>query len=670
MQPERFFQQGKRFFFDSRDSVADYVREHCRQELDHILDVANDVAAGAFLFDLRWDMERTWEAVRFAGEIDWLHQPGDDAEWIFQMNRMRYWICLGQAYAVTGDETYAQAFARQLCHWVKTVRRDDPRCEKAWRTIETGIRMENWLKAMCYFEGSPAITPEVMDTFIGSVTEHAEFILSVFDSYHLMSNWGVLANHGLYLAGVMLPSTPRTALYADTALERLEKEMRIQVYPDGVQWEQSPMYHNEVMRCFLDVVLLAQRNGKALPQAIREGTRRMLYASLTAQKPDGHELCMGDSDDIDQRDLMTIGAAVYRDGTLKSAGYAKPDFDSVWELGMEDTKAYEALDTEFPSEPCSALWDSGNFYLRSGWDADAFYAHFHCGTLGAGHGHSDQLHIDVFCRGEDILLDPGRYTYVNKPERFAFKDSDAHNTCTVDGENFYACSDSWGCSKLCRAVNQKFRDCGSYAYTEGGHLGYAHNGVFVNRRVIYLKPDLLVLCDEFYTGSDHTYTQHLHWGDAGQVRADGSRCRWQSGKNDVQLVQLSASPLTSRLEPGQLSRHYNRAQPGIVLRTELSGCGFTSLFTVLACAPAGEAPELRVEKRPVRSNFKGIVFADSSIEALRIEWGERRYTLAVAHEEYASPTDTFCVDGCTGFGSVNVFDNAAGETEIGTVLLY
>ena len=56
---------------------------------------------------------------QFEGEIDWSYQPGPDPEFIFQMNRHQYWICLGQAYAMTGDEAYAECFASQLVHWIK-----------------------------------------------------------------------------------------------------------------------------------------------------------------------------------------------------------------------------------------------------------------------------------------------------------------------------------------------------------------------------------------------------------------------------------------------------------------------------------------------------------------------------------------------------------------------
>ena len=668
MDPNKFFKQDKRFFFEDRDATAAYVKANCKDELDTVLRTAGLAAEQKFIFELRWDMEQTHVPEVFDGPIDWLHQPGDDPEFIYAFNRMRFWPCMGQAYAVTGDETYAAAFAGQLTHWVDTVKRDDPKNAPAWRTIETGIRMENWCKAMCYFEGSPAITPDVMDRFVSSMTEHAEFIMSVWNSYNLMSNWGVLANHGLFVAGVLLPETPRTKEYRAEALRRLQQELQIQVYPDGVHWEQSPMYHNEVLRCFLDVVLLARRNHIALPEGMEEAVHRMARADLIQQKPDGREVMAGDSDDIDQRDLVTLAAAVFRDPELKSAGYEKLDFDSAWELGAKETGAYEAMEAQNPAHTDFALPDSGSFVFRSGWGTEDAYLRFHCGLLGAGHDHGDQLHFDLFANGEDVLLDGGRFTYVYGPRRREFKDCDAHNTTTVDGENFYVTKDAWECSKLSRAVNQKFFSDSRYGYAEGGHLGYCEKGVFVNRRLLYLKPDILVVADEFYADGPHAYQQYFHWGESGKVTGAGKRFRFESAKNLARLELVSAQPVSGGVKPTRISRHYNEAADNATLVSALQGTGFASVFAVIALDRPGREEPFTVEKLPVRSNFKDILFEDALIEALRIVKGDRSWTVAVAHQEFASPTDTFNAGGCTGFGGVVVFDSAAKETEIGTVL--
>lgn len=654
-------------FIDDRDGIARYVLESAPKDVAEILAVADDVVSQKFLFSLRWDMERTYEPVIFDDQINWLHQPGNDPEWIFAFNRMRFWICLGQAYAITQNDTYARTFATQLCAWIDSVKKDDPACAKAWRSIEAGIRIEYWCKAMDYFDGSPAITETVRARFNESVAEHAEFIMSVWDSYNLMSNWGILANHGLFIASVMLFQTEQTERWRAEAIRRLALEIEIQVYDDGTHWEQSPMYHFEMVHCFLDVLILAQNNGIILPEIIARKTHDMCRAGLALLKPDGNELSMGDSDEIDARNVITKAAYVFADGELKFLGYADVDFDSIWDLGLKSVAGYQAIPSTHPKGTVRILADSGNFQLRESWNEKGAYLHFHCGTLGAGHGHSDQLHVDLFANGEDILVDAGRYSYSMGSGRFEFKDSTAHNTCTIDGKNFYVCLDSWECSKLNRAVNRTWAQKNGYTLFEGGHLGYCDiddGGVFVNRRVIAIGFSLFVIVDEFHASGTHSYESRFHFGNSGTVTQDGTSCRYKSEQNDVRVEFLSNNPsVRAELVPSRLSRHYNLAEDNRAALASFTGTGFTSLFTVISLGSPVNATLV-----PVHSNFKKQAFCNDAIEALTIIGPQKTHTIVVAHREYASPTDTFLANGCTGFGSVVIFDRTAGETEIGTVL--
>jgi hypothetical protein len=82
-----------------------------------------------------------------------------------------------------------------------------------------------------------------------SVAEHARFSFGV-DSYHLMSNWGVWENHGLFLASLALPKSETTDMYTKEALRRLALEIQIQVYDDGVQWSSLPCTQRGDARLF------------------------------------------------------------------------------------------------------------------------------------------------------------------------------------------------------------------------------------------------------------------------------------------------------------------------------------------------------------------------------------------------------------------------------------
>jgi hypothetical protein len=58
------------------------------------------------------------------------------------------------------------------------------------------------------------------------------------------------------------------------------------------------------------------------------------------------------------------------------------------------------------------------------------------GALHSGHSHSDTLSIVLRSGGEEILIDPGTYTYTGEPEwRDWFRGASAHNTIRIDGRD-------------------------------------------------------------------------------------------------------------------------------------------------------------------------------------------------------------------------------------------
>lgn len=671
MTKQEFFDRGAEcYFLDDEKAAGKYCKENWKEDAAHILRVADEVCRQEFLFDLKWDMERTYEPVIFDGEIVWDYKPGDDPEFIFQFNRHRFFICLGQAYAMTGDEKYAKTFVSQMTDWTQKQPLTGESRNTTWRTIEAGLRGEYWCKAIRYFKNSPSLTDEAVDQFYRCMLEHADYIIKEHSILRRMSNWSVLEDHGLLVIGLTLPQSERTKQYIKTALSHLTIEARLQIMPDGAQWEQSPMYHNEVLHCYLDVLLLCARNKIPVPEEITERVRRMAYADLAWIKPDHHQLMNGDSDDTDIRDLLTVAAYVFRDPTLKSAAFEKIDFESIWDLGVGAIGEYQAIEAKKPEWTSKALTDSGNYYLRSDWGEEANLLHFHCGTVGAGHGHSDKLHIDLVVQGEDVLMDAGRYNYVPGPKRFEFKDPTAHNTILVDGKFFSVCKDSWECSKLTAPVNQKHNFMKDYEFVQGGHLGYMEleSGVFINRKVIHIKPDIYIIADELYSGGEHTYEEYFHFNNRGQVTLSGNTAVYEGEKTRTELHFVTPE-IKTRLVDTRISRNYNQAEENKTAAVTKEGKGFTSFLTVIYAKKAGDLSPITITRLPVRSEFRNVIHPDSWAEALKIQTKEKTYVVIICHQEVNTPTDQTEADGCLGYGNVLVFDKAV-ETQAGNVLLW
>jgi hypothetical protein len=176
-------------------------------------------------------------------------------------------------------------------------------------------------------------------------------------------------------------------------------------------------------------------------------------------------------------------------------------------LGADGVGEYTALQTVGEKPVSTAFPYSGNYILR---DADN-YLHLHCGMLGSGHGHADLLHIDLFAHGEDILIDSGRYSYVDSGIRRELKSPAAHNTVTVDSKDFTVYKNSWDYSQIAMPVKGEYRFTEQASLISGGHLGYLQEGVFVFRKVVQITSGVFVVFDELYATGKHAYTQHFHF---------------------------------------------------------------------------------------------------------------------------------------------------------------
>lgn len=635
-------------YLDVKDieHISNYCIDNFADEVMETIRIANDVSNNTFKFEWKWDMERTFIPYTFTKDIIWDKAPNNDEEWIFMLNRHRYWITLGQAYVLTKDEKYTKTFIRQLTHWIKNVRPVEGTEKTTWRTIEAGIRGENWIKAYSYFSNSEYIDEETTRIFVESLKEHGEYLYSNYSDARKLSNWGVLESHGLLVIGLFLNDKELSEKYIQESLRRLEEQIGLQVMEDGMHWEQSPMYLNEVLHCYLDTINLCKRNNIEIPNIILEKTKKLAYANLYMKKPNHKQICQSDSDDTDLRDMLTKAAYLFEDGVLKFGSYEEIDFESIWDLGYDSIKKYKGIKVKYPEYVSYGFEDSGNYYMRSGWSEHDNYMYFHCGTLGSGHGHADLLHISVFANGEDYLIDPGRYTYIEgNEEREYLKSCKAHNTTIVDDEEFTKLNGSWSYNSVATPIKHPFISKDAYDYLEGSHLGYMSKGIFTNRSVIYIKPDIWVLVDRFYGEGTHKYNQIFQFAKNIELKNEKTICK---GNNGV-LTLHHINKLDKHIEKKIVSYHYNQIELQDKLITTLKGDGFTSILTVINSSK--KESNISIEKIPVR-NCNGRVLEDHEAEAIRIINKENTYILTICHNEIFKGKKLLNVYGYHIYGKV------------------
>jgi len=363
-------------------------------------------------------------------------------------------------------------------------------------------------------------------------------------------------------------------------LEDALKKYSWRLLEDGTHWEQSPMYHNEVFHCFMNVNLLAQRNHIILPEIIVQKTKQMALANVQWQKPNYHEPLLGDSDDNDLRSFLTLSSFLFNDSILKSRAFKTLDYENFFIMGKENSIIYENLAGQQPDFLSTYQQSSGDFYMRSSWKENSTYTGFHLKKFGCGHGHDNLLHFTLFANGKDYLVDGGRYTYVENQWREFFKNNKSHNTLGVDDLTNSIYSDSWSNSFEARSQGIFTKIESSFDYAEAENTAYKRliDPVSIKRRLLFIKPNIWVLFDSFSANGEHKFSQYFNFpNDSIQIKSGTLTTTYAKNNLIIQPVKKAEIKLTD----SWWSPEYNLKIESKRAEVFSAAKGFTSFITLL-----------------------------------------------------------------------------------------
>lgn len=650
--------QAARRFYAQYDpaATAAYVRANCRSEAEHLLHQAEDLMQNTFVFTDRWDMEPC--AVPYtvpAGQ--WTHSPNGDPEWVFMLNRHDYLPKLWQAAVLTGEVRYRRKLIDSVMDWIASnplTREGTP----STRTIDTGIRCMNWIQLLPFLLAEDALTDQEARTMIDSLSAQFANLRERYILKYTLSNWGVLQTTafcaGYAWMGQLLP--PGLEAWA---WQELQTQLRLQILEDGAHWEQSPMYHVEVLNAcvrLLTQLYAAQKAGLSLCQearfaldagtssperkagpgegagseagwlvrAVRVLSRHVLYTADPALM----QLPQCDSDVTDVRDVLARAAALLSDAGIYRWGAGETlDMDSVWQLGAAGIAAFEA---QRPQTPVRCSWNcpqSGTVTLRLDWTARANFTALKNSPLGSSHGHADQTHLTLYCQGKPFLVDSGRYTYrEDDPLRTQLKAPAAHNVCVIDGQSGGTPDGSWNYSDYAEIIPHYFAEQGNAHFAEMTFHGSLRDGTpyQITRRLFVLDEGVWLSVQDVICPGKHQVKEYFHLAQGVTVQPCLEGMLLQNG--DVQLKMYYEGQM--ECYQGVLSSCYNQKElaPLLVHQVEMQD-RWTSctLFAV---------PEYAVRPAAVYKLGEDTPQPAENVTALDLQAGQEKcWTLLVWNRE-------------------------------------
>lgn len=610
-----------------------------------LLERAQAFSNQQFLFQEPWDMERSQKPEFFPEEIQWTHIPDQDPEWMYMLNRHGFFQLYAQAYLLFEEDTYFFSFLQQLTDWLSKNPLRSENHWTTWRTIDAGIRLRNWMKSLEIFLQHPSFPAELFAELIISIATHLTYIQEALQENRLQTNWIILEMNGSYLAAAFFSELK----VSTTILEKIERLLPAaaenQVTKEGLHWEQSYQYHNEVLLKLSEMELIAKRNQRPFPQKVTKVIKKMAQATSNFCKPDGTQAAYGDSDVEELRDLLLYLEQYFPERLINVS--KEPNRFGLFSSGPSYLKRPE----KGKCLQSFAFKESGVYLLKE--PKEAVHVQFKCGFLGHGHGHDDLLHVDLYAH-EDILVDSGRYSYAENHQRLAFKQAMAHNTLIVDHCSFQAHSNPWSAKKVAQPVNAHHFFSKTFDFVEGGHLGYFQlsDPVFVNRKLCYLKPDILVVSDEVKTSGYHEYQQLFHLAQPNRVtigknssicyNGDQRRVRFQTFcSENAQQGNWEVSSVT-------LSRDYNQKQLSECAGFMAAGEGNLVITTIIHWGEETEIKEL-----PVYHEY-GWLRNKETIQAFVFPSSGKK--LLLAHFEDQDSRRAYLVEGKSYYGRVLAVD--------------
>jgi heparinase II/III-like protein len=360
-----------------------------------------------------------------------------DIKAVWELSRFSFVYTLVRAYWRTGDEKYSDGFWKLIENWRS---HNFPQAGPHWKCgQEIAFRIMAWTFGLYGFLDAESTTPERVIELSRMIAVAAKRIEENI-SYALSqkNNHSISEALGLWTVGLLFPEFSAAHRWKERGRKILEDCAVELIYPDGTFSQHSSNYHRLMLHDYLWILALANKNRENFSKALAERVKlagsflaSIIYDS-TGRVPnlganDGSLILpLTDCDYLDYRPVLQA-IRVLLDG--------EPEFppgpwnEALFWLGLSET---EYTGPEDKSRSVSELFEDGGSLVLRGTRSRAV---IHCVPRFLHRpSHADQLHIDLWFRGINILRDSGTYSY-NASPGMELESTAAHNTIEFDGRD-------------------------------------------------------------------------------------------------------------------------------------------------------------------------------------------------------------------------------------------
>jgi hypothetical protein len=584
--------------FDPSMMRADQYERACPGDASRIIAAAERAArheidllgSGPVQLGERIDWHRDYKTgdrwpLGYFRSIDYINRGRpSDVKTVWELSRLQWALPCAQAYVLTSDERYAAVLRDILEQWIEA----NPYADSVnWGvTMEPAMRIFAWTWMLRACGRSQAWADRAFrGKFLAGLYLHGLFTERFLERSDINGNHFTADAAALVVVGALFHDGQDAPRWLKSGFDDLEREIVLQVHPDGVDFEASTAYHRLVAELFLAASMAAAACGRSVSSAYRDRLAGMARFTAAYMRPDDTAPLWGDHDDArtlplgpqgirDHRYLVGLIALHLGDAELmKLAGGSCAE--AAWWFGTEATARLQSVGAEPGSQ---AFPDGGVYVMRDGSD----HVFIDCGPVGlagrGGHGHNDLLSFEAVLDSVPLVTEGGCYVYTAD---FASRNRDratlSHNSPIVDGEEinrFLGPEFLWTLLPDARHELVEFAPTASSMRFKGRHDGFRRlaSPVTVERTIeLERQTHALRIADRFIGEGQHVVEVPLHLRPGVTAQLDAAGSVLLRAEQSVFRLSWNVDDWKLDIEEGREAAAYGRNQAIVRLHWRRTG---------------------------------------------------------------------------------------------------
>lgn len=509
------------FFFSSREEV---VPEG--ETSEELRDQASRIFKGEINF-----FHAEWKKLELN---DWLSNP--DTGYVY--NNQKHWTQIPDFDPTCGDIKYT--WEKSRFGFLQTILRYDAHFNNdssAWVfdqieswidhnpinrgpnyrcSQETSLRLFNWILALYFYRDASSLTEERFKKIIFHSYWQIKHVRAniQFSRIAVRNNHAITETLLLYTAGLLFPFFEEASEWKEIGKKWFEEEIAYQIFEDGGYLQFSFNYHRVVVQLLTWAIALSEKNGEKFDNRVYERAHASLNLLVNCQdQTSGRLPNYGSNDgslffnwnDASFRDFRPALDSLHFLLTGRSL-YKHSYEDRVWfgiDRGIMNLKPL-TLNNGTKSFP-----KAGIFTFRKN-DVLIF---INCVTYKVRPLQADNLHLDLWYKGENLLVDGGSYRYNTDPDTTGyFMGTESHNTVMLGQHDQMRKGPRFIWLNWTTAVQAGWKEDEHPVVFEGAIRAFDHLGKLVHHRKVTINEQLnkLTVTDQMTGKHDEVIRQLWH----------------------------------------------------------------------------------------------------------------------------------------------------------------